>query len=191
LIGNTTNYTVYGLTPSTAYNFTVYARDAAGNISAVSNTATATTTRATDVPPSTPSNIVISNITSNALTISWTASTDDYGISQYHIANSSTTALVVINSTQSTGTVTYNVTGLSPSTSYYFRIFARDIDGNFSAPGQSATINTAAPAGPATPTGLYANTFSDTEISTGWNATAGQQGMSCIVLLGLMEFMML
>jgi chitodextrinase len=69
----------------------------------------------------------------------------------------STTALVVINSTQSTGTVTYNVTGLSPSTSYYFRIFARDIDGNFSAPGQSATINTAAaPAGPATPTGLYA-----------------------------------
>jgi chitodextrinase len=51
-IGNTTNYTVYGLTPSTAYNFTVYARDAAGNISAVSNTATATTTRATDVPPS-------------------------------------------------------------------------------------------------------------------------------------------
>jgi hypothetical protein len=43
----------------------------------------------------------------------------------------------------------------------------------------------AAPAGPATPTGLYANTFSDTEISTGWNATAGATGMSCIVLLGL------
>jgi hypothetical protein len=36
---------------------------------------------------------------------------------------------------------------------------------------------------------LYANTFSDTEISTGWNAQ--QRGMSCIVLLGLMEFMML
>jgi hypothetical protein len=54
----------------------------------------------------------------------------------------------------------------------------------------SLPINTAAaPAGPATPTGLYANTFSDTEISTGWNATA-QRGMSCIVLLGLMEFMM-
>jgi chitodextrinase len=87
-------------------------------------------------------------------------------ISQYHIfANSSTTALVVINSTQSTGTVTYNVTGLSPSTSYYFRIFARDIDGNFSAQDSLCnTINTAAPAGPATPTGLYANTFSDTNI---------------------------
>jgi hypothetical protein len=84
---------------------------------------------------------------------------------QYHIY--STTALVVINSTQSTGTVTYIITGLSPSTSYYFRIFARDIDGNFSAPGQFCYINTAAaPAGPATPTGLYAKHFSDTEIST-------------------------
>jgi chitodextrinase len=62
-IGNTTNYTVYGLTPSTAYNFTVCARDAAGNISAVSNTATATT-RATDVPPSAPSKYGYSNIAS-------------------------------------------------------------------------------------------------------------------------------
>jgi chitodextrinase len=41
---------------------------------------------------------------------------------------------------QSTGTVTYNVTGLFPSTSYYFRIFARDTDGNFSAPGQSLQL---------------------------------------------------
>jgi chitodextrinase len=86
-IGNTTNYTVYGLTPSTAYNFTVYARDAAGNISAVSNTATATTTRLLMYRHQLLQ--IYSNITSNALTISWTASTDDYGISQYHIfANS-------------------------------------------------------------------------------------------------------
>jgi hypothetical protein len=61
--------------------FTVYARDAAGNISAVSNTATATTTRLLMYRHQ-PPNIVISNITSNALTISWTVSTDDYGISQ-------------------------------------------------------------------------------------------------------------
>jgi phosphodiesterase/alkaline phosphatase D-like protein len=47
--------------------------------------------------------------------------------SQYHIFAIPPTALVVINSAQSTGTVTYNVTGLSPSTSYYFRIFARDM----------------------------------------------------------------
>ena len=39
----TTNYDVTGLTCNTTYNFTVKARDAAGNVSAASNTATATT----------------------------------------------------------------------------------------------------------------------------------------------------
>ncbi|UFH32523.1 M12 family metallo-peptidase [Chryseobacterium sp. C-71] len=45
LIGNTasTNYTVTSLTPSTTYSFTVRAKDAAGNVSTASNTATVTT----------------------------------------------------------------------------------------------------------------------------------------------------
>lgn len=45
LIGNTasTTYTVTSLTPSTAYSFTVRAKDAAGNISTASNTAAVTT----------------------------------------------------------------------------------------------------------------------------------------------------
>ncbi|WP_456423215.1 fibronectin type III domain-containing protein, partial [Lutibacter sp.] len=40
----TNTYSVTGLTASTSYNFTVYAKDAAGNTSTVSNTATVTTT---------------------------------------------------------------------------------------------------------------------------------------------------
>jgi hypothetical protein len=53
--------------------------------------------------------------------------------------------------------------------------------------GQSVTINTAAaPAGPA-----HQQDCMQTLSITGWNATAGATGMSCIVLLGLMEFMML
>jgi hypothetical protein len=39
----TTNYNVTGLTCNTTYNFTVKARDAAGNVSTTSDTATATT----------------------------------------------------------------------------------------------------------------------------------------------------
>ncbi|WP_430122911.1 fibronectin type III domain-containing protein [Paenibacillus solani] len=35
--GSTLSYTVSGLTPNTAYSFTVKARDAAGNISSASN----------------------------------------------------------------------------------------------------------------------------------------------------------
>lgn len=42
-LGNVLTYDVSGLTSATAYTFTVYAGDAAGNLSVVSNTASATT----------------------------------------------------------------------------------------------------------------------------------------------------
>jgi hypothetical protein len=45
-----TSATVSGLTPSTMYSFTVKARDAAGNVSAASNAATATTAAGSPVP---------------------------------------------------------------------------------------------------------------------------------------------
>ncbi|MCU7616557.1 M12 family metallo-peptidase [Chryseobacterium sp. PBS4-4] len=51
LVGSTasTTYTVTSLTPSTTYSFTVKAKDAAGNISTASNTATITTLAGTSV----------------------------------------------------------------------------------------------------------------------------------------------
>jgi hypothetical protein len=54
-----------------------------------------------------------------------------------------------------------------------------------------STINTAAaPAGPATPTGLYANTLV-TQKYLQWNATAGATGYVLYRSTRLMEFMML
>ena len=51
----TTSYSDTGLTPSTTYSYTVKAADAAGNLSAASNTASATTLAAADTtPPSAP-----------------------------------------------------------------------------------------------------------------------------------------
>lgn len=47
--GNTTFRDVVGLTSGTTYNFTVYAKDGAGNISTVSNTANVTTTTTNSV----------------------------------------------------------------------------------------------------------------------------------------------
>jgi chitodextrinase len=44
-----TSYSVSGLTASTAYSFTVKAKDAAGNVSASSNTANVTTTASAGV----------------------------------------------------------------------------------------------------------------------------------------------
>jgi hypothetical protein len=123
------------------------------------------------------------------LNISWTASTDDYGISQYHICKFLHNSISNYQFNTKYWNSYINVTGLSPSTSYYFRIFARDIDGNFSAPGQSATNYCCCTSRTSYTNRIVCKHFSDTEISTGMQQAA--KGMSCIVLLGLMEFMML
>lgn len=73
-----TTATVTGLAPSTTYTFTVRARDAGWNFSAPSDAVTATTGVSTDVtPPSPPSNLRVSDLSSCEIVVRWTQSTDD------------------------------------------------------------------------------------------------------------------
>jgi chitodextrinase len=67
-----TTYTDSGLSASTAYTYTVRARDAAGNLSGVSNSVTATTSGGTGAPgqPGT----VSATATSTSIALSWGAS---------------------------------------------------------------------------------------------------------------------
>ncbi len=100
-----TTYTATGLTASTAYTFTVRARDAAGNLSAASNTANVTTlANTTDTTaPSTPT-LSASGTTQTSTNLSWTVSTDNVGVTGYNIYRGTTLLTTV------TGT-TYTVTG--------------------------------------------------------------------------------
>ena len=82
LVGTVTglSYSDTGLTPSTAYSYTVAAFDAAGNSSNQSSTATATTLVADTTPPSVSITAPAANATvSNTVTVSATAS-DDVGV---------------------------------------------------------------------------------------------------------------
>ncbi|PWL37713.1 hypothetical protein DKG77_15560, partial [Flagellimonas aquimarina] len=68
--GTTTNFNVTGLSPSTGYNFTVFAEDAAGNTSAVSNTETVNTL-ADSQAPSAIADLSSSNTTETTTDLSW------------------------------------------------------------------------------------------------------------------------
>jgi hypothetical protein len=84
-----TTYTATGLTASTAYSFTVRARDAAGNLSVTSNTVNVTTLAATTTDttvPSTPT-LSASGTTQTSTNLSWTASTDNVGVTGYNVYN--------------------------------------------------------------------------------------------------------
>ena len=133
-----TTYTATGLTASTAYAFTVRARDAAGNLSAVSNTVNVTTlANTTDTTvPSTPT-LSASGTTQTSTNLSWTVSTDNVGVTGYNVYRGTTLLTTV------TGT-TYTATGLTASTAYSFTVRARDAAGNLSAVSNTVNVTTLA-----------------------------------------------
>ena len=137
-VANTT-YAVTGLTPSTTYTFTVKAKDAAGNMSVASNVATVTTSVVVidTTPPSIPTALTASGITSTTTNLSWTAATDNVAVTGYDVYQGTT-----LKGT-STGT-TYAVTGLMPSTTYSFTVKAKDAAGNVSAASTAVSVTTLA-----------------------------------------------
>lgn len=139
LLGSTsaTTYAVTGLTASTAYTFTVKAKDAAGNISVASNTVNVTTLApSTDTTAPTAPTLTASGTTQTTTNLSWTGATDNVGVTGYNVYQGAT----LLGST--TTATTYAVTGLAASTSYSFTVKAKDAAGNLSVASNTATITT-------------------------------------------------
>ncbi|HLO57950.1 MAG: fibronectin type III domain-containing protein [Chloroflexota bacterium] len=140
----TTTFNVTGLTASTTYSFYVRAADAAGNLSVTSNTINPTTTSGggggDTQPPTAPTSLAASNVGSSSLTLTWNASTDNVGVTNYQIFRNNTFFGQTGNAT-----TTFNASGLASSTTYSFYVIAQDAAGNNS--NQSNTINATTTAG--------------------------------------------
>jgi hypothetical protein len=86
-------------------------------------------------PPSVPQALSASNVTSNALRLSWQASTDASGVASYSVYRDG----------QLAGTPTaasFLDTGLTPSTAYEYTVTATDTAGNVSAPSNPFSVTT-------------------------------------------------
>jgi bacillolysin len=90
-------------------------------------------------PPSTPANLAASATTASSTTLSWTASTDNVGVTGYNVYNGAT---LVTTLTGTTGVVT----GLTASTTYSFTIKAKDAAGNVSVASNAVSVTTLATA---------------------------------------------
>ena len=133
---NATTYTVTGLTASTAYTFTLLARDASGNQSSLSTSATETTTAPDTEDPTIPANLTASNPTASTVDLSWTASTDNTAVTSYDVYLG---GVFYVNT--GSNTTTYTVINLTSETAYTFTILAKDAAGNASSQSTS-TIET-------------------------------------------------
>ncbi len=131
-----TTYAVTGLTPSTTYSFYVKAKDAAGNISANSNTVTVTTlANVSDTTAPIAPTLTASGTTASSTNLSWSGATDNVGVTGYDVYQNS----ALIGSTAST---TYAVTGLSAATTYSFFVRAKDAAGNVSLNSNTVSVTT-------------------------------------------------
>lgn len=75
-------------------------------------------------PPTAPTQLRVTAVTPNSITLEWAASTDNVGVVGYTISYGSSS----VNATNTTATIS----GLSPNTTYIFTVTAKDAAGNVS-----------------------------------------------------------
>ncbi|ERJ04713.1 chitinase protein [Halorhabdus tiamatea SARL4B] len=125
-----TTTAVGGLLPETTYEFAVSAIDGAGNESTPATVTVATTDGDDEQAPTMPENLSVTGSTSESISVSWDAATDEGGSGLDHY-------LVYFDGSQdqqvAAGTTEATVSGLDAATTYEIAVSAVDAAGNESA----------------------------------------------------------
>nr|WSX75465.1 PQQ-dependent sugar dehydrogenase [Streptomyces sp. NBC_00899] len=138
--GTATSKAITGLTANTTYSLSVIARDAAGNASAATPTVDCTTLPSSDTTaPTAPANLTYSGLTANAVNLSWTASSDDTGVTAYDVRSGATVYKTVTGAPPAAAAT---LTGLACNSPYTLNVVARDQAGNISAQSNSVSFTT-------------------------------------------------
>ena len=164
VLGLTTSYRDSGLQGFTTYNYTVTALDSEGQESGPSAPAQATTLDGT--PPTTPANLSATATSTTTIGLTWSASADpETGVVGYRVFRDGT-EIATTNQT------TYQDAGLSPATTYDYRVRAVNGEGLESSQSNRASATTLDATGPSTPTDLAATPTGTDQIGLTWTASS-------------------
>ena len=132
-IGNVLTITVSGRSPGSTDQVRVRARDAVGNLSAPLSVAVTLLTD--DVAPTMNGTLTVTAITTTSYTLSWSAASDNVGVSGYELSVDGGGSYAAIGNV-----LTIGVSGRTPGTTDAVRVRAKDAAGNASVP-LSANVN--------------------------------------------------
>jgi chitodextrinase len=126
------------------------------------------------MPPSVPTGLKATAISTSQVNISWTASSDNVAVAGYKVYKNGNLVATI-------SATSYSDTGLAASTSYTYAVSAYDSAGNVS--GQSASVSATTQAlpdtqAPSVPTGLTAIAVSSSQINLSWTASADNKGVT-------------
>jgi chitodextrinase len=147
-IGSVTGspYTDTSVSASTVYLYRVRASDAAGNESPYSNVAQVTTPGVPDTqPPTAPSGLMATNVVANNISLTWSASTDNVGVTAYLLERCQGVNCTSFSQIASPTSTAYADGTVGPLTSYSYRVRATDAANNLS--GYSAILSVNTPTG--------------------------------------------
>jgi len=119
--------------------------------------------------PSTPTGLTASAVSSSQNNLSWTASTDNVGVTGYKVFKGG----AQIATTTATS---YSNTGLAASTAYSYVVSAYDAAGNVSAQSSAAGATTQAVPQPVTGTPIFDDAVNSLWQLSAWSATTTVQG---------------
>ncbi len=165
-------YTVSGLTAGEKVYFRVQAlQGSTANPTAKSVWVEATGTATAYTAPGTP---VLSDVTRNSMTATWTAG-DTTDLDHYEVqwSTSSTFATTAGSANVAAGTLTKAISGLTASTTYYVRVRAVGTDSQYSAWSGTGNAETSGFGGPATVT---ASGETRNGMTLTWDAVSGASG---------------
>jgi hypothetical protein len=123
-------------------------------------------------PPTQPTNLSGTATDPGRVDLSWTASTDTTGVSNYTVSRNG----VQVGTSK---TPTYSDTTGTPGTTYSYTVTATDYNGWSSVP--SAPISVTVPADttpPSTPTGLAATSIEPDRVTVAWSASTDDSAVS-------------
>jgi F5/8 type C domain/CARDB len=185
--GSTLTYTDTQPASATVSYF-VRARDAAGNQSGNSNTVTRQGQSGDTTPPSAPTNLAYTQPASGQIKLTWSASTDNVGVTGYDVYANGT-----LRASVSGSTLTYTDNQPDTATVTYF-VKAKDAAGNQSAESNSVTrtgsgtgANLAAGKPITASSTVYtfvAANANDNDVTTYWEGAGGAYPSTLTVQLG-------
>jgi subtilisin family serine protease/chitodextrinase len=163
--------TLTGLSIGTLYHYQVQSVDSYGSSKSSADAMFTTTGTMDTSPPSQPSQLSASVTSSSSISLSWSASTDNVGVSQYDIYRDN----VFLSSVSGIET-TYEDNGLSVGV-YTYTVQAIDGAGNLSAMSFPVTESLADTIPPTDPTNLSVVVINNQDIALSWNASSDNVGV--------------
>jgi hypothetical protein len=172
LAENQVSYTDTGLNASTTYYYRVRAYNANGD-SDYSNTTQATTFSVVSGPAA-PSALNVNATSSSSISLTWSDNSNDESGFELERSTAEFSGFTLITSPNADQT-SYTDSGLTPATTYYYRIRAYNNDGDSDYSNTAGATTQAAATAPSAPSDLVASATSSSQIDLSWTDNADNE----------------